>query len=62
MGSKPVRGMEMRLKRQYIAVIVVVMILITAFIASFVVSSVQGSRVAYAAVRADKATYEMGRT
>lgn len=36
------------------------MILFTVFIASFVVSSVQGSRVAYMAVRADKASYEMG--
>ncbi len=50
----------MRLKKQYTAIIVVVMLVFTAFIATFVLSSVQGSRVAYVAVKADKAVYEMG--
>jgi hypothetical protein len=49
-----------RLKRKYQAVIVAVMIVMTALLSMIVVDSVQGSRVAYVAVRADQSSFEMG--
>ncbi len=50
----------MRLKNRYLAVIVVVMLVVTTLLASLLVSSVQGTRVAYVAVRADKSEFAMG--
>jgi hypothetical protein len=50
----------MRLKNRYLAIIVVVMLVTTALLASWVVGSVQGTRVAYVAVRADKSDYALG--
>ena len=50
----------MKLKRRYLVVIVVLMVVMTALVASVVVSSVQGSRIAYVAVSADKESYSMG--
>jgi hypothetical protein len=51
---------KMRLKKKYQAVIVAVMIILTAVLASFIVSSVQGTRIAYVAVSADKSSYSYG--
>lgn len=50
----------MRLKGKFVALIAVVMIVLTAVLASWIVGSVQGSRVAYVAVRADRASYSIG--
>ncbi|MBI0582794.1 MAG: hypothetical protein ISF22_01055 [Methanomassiliicoccus sp.] len=49
----------MRLKKQYLALIVVVMLVLTGLLASWIVGSVQGAKVAYVAVRADKSEFGM---
>jgi hypothetical protein len=49
----------MRLKKKYTAIIVAMMVVLTAILASFIVNSVQGSRIAYVEVSADKASYGM---
>lgn len=53
----PRAGETIRLKKKYLAIIVVVMIVGVALLASLVYSSVQGSRIAYIAVRTDKDVY-----
>ena len=50
----------MRLKKKYLVVLVALMLVMTAVVASFVVSSVQGTRIAYVAISADKESYSMG--
>jgi len=50
-------GEQVRLKRKYLAVIVVIMIVGVAFVASMVYGSVQATRVAYVAVRADQQVF-----
>jgi hypothetical protein len=50
----------MRLKNRYLAIIVVTMVVLTAVLASWVVGSVQGTRVAYVAVKVDKSEFAMG--
>lgn len=50
----------MKLKGKYLALIVAVMLVLTAVVASLIVSSVQGSRIAYIAVSADKESYSAG--
>lgn len=47
----------MRLKKKYLAIIVVIMLVGVAFVASMVYGSVQSTRVAYVAVRADKEVF-----
>lgn len=49
----------MRLKKKYLAIIVAAMIVLTAVLASSIVGSVQGSRIAYVAVSADKDVFGM---
>lgn len=58
--ASPARGKTIRLKKKYLAVIVVAMILGVALLASLVYGSVQDSRIAYIAVRADKDVYTSG--
>lgn len=48
------------MKRRYVAVIVAFMLIMTAVLASLIVSSVQGSRIAYLSVSADKDEYAAG--
>ncbi|HEY3419000.1 MAG TPA: hypothetical protein VGK23_00415 [Methanomassiliicoccales archaeon] len=50
----------MRLKRQYIAWVVVVMLIVTALLASMMSQYAQGGRIAYVSVKTDKTTYSEG--
>lgn len=58
--SLKIGGSGTRLKNRYLAIIIVTMIVITALLASWIVGSVQGARVAYVAVKADKSDFAMG--
>ncbi len=50
----------MRLKRQYVALIVVVMLIVTAVLVSMLSQYAQGGRIAYVSVKADKTTFAEG--
>ena len=50
----------MRLKKKYTALVVAIMLVATGILASFVLNSVQGSRIAYVSVSADKSSYSVG--
>jgi hypothetical protein len=50
----------LRLKRQYIALVVVVMLIATALLASMMSQYAQGGRIAYVSVKTDKTSYTTG--
>lgn len=50
----------MKLKKKYLAALVALLLVMTAVVSSIIVSSVQGSRIAYVAVSADKESYSLG--
>lgn len=50
----------MRIKRQYVALIVVAMLIATALMASMMSQYAQGGRIAYVSVKTDKTTYAEG--
>jgi hypothetical protein len=50
----------MRLKRKFLALIVVIMLVITTLVASMMVQYTQGGRIAYVGVRTDKSVYSDG--
>jgi hypothetical protein len=50
----------LRLKRQYVALMVVAMLVVTALLASMMSQYAQGGRIAYVSVRMDKDTYSEG--
>lgn len=56
-GKRTGRVEGMRLKKKYLALIVVIMLVGVAFVASLVYGSVQATRIAYVAVRADQEVF-----
>lgn len=50
----------MKLKKKYLALVIVVMLALTAVVSTMVYGSVQATRIAYVAVQADKKVFEAG--